>query len=100
MCGATVSDAAALADFGTLVQRLWRHWPATSAKAVRFRSYLGVMYWHALSLLAHGGLLADLYFQRCLGVLHAAWTGIDPEQELIDRLHQAVQADPEVTDVA
>jgi hypothetical protein len=50
LCGSTVSDTAALDGFGALVQQLWRRWPAASAKAARFRAYIGVMYWHAFSL--------------------------------------------------
>ena len=94
MCGSTVSDATALNRFGMLVQRLWRRWPAPNARAVRFRAYLGVMYWHAFSLLAAGQLLDDLYFQRCLRVLADAWTGSQAENDIIGRIRHAVQGDP------
>ena len=81
MCGSTVSDAAALNGFGGLVQQLWRRWrrwPASDARAARFRAYIGVMYWHAFSLLAAGQPLDDLYFQYCLRILADAWTGYLP----------------------
>lgn len=100
MCGSTVSDAAALDGFGALVQRLWRRWPATSAKAARFRAYVGVMYWHAFSLLATGRPLADLYFQHCLRILADAWAGAEAEDGLIDRIRHAVQGDPVAADAA
>jgi glycosyltransferase involved in cell wall biosynthesis len=94
MCGSTVIDAAALNRFGVLVQRLWRRWPSPSARAARFRAYLGVMYWHAFSLLASGQALDDLYFQHCLRILADAWTGSQAEDDIIDRIRHAVQGDP------
>lgn len=100
MCGSTVTDAAALAGFGDLVQRLWRRWPATTTKATRFRAYLGVMYWHAFSLLASGQRADDLYFQRSLDVMVAAWTGVEAEDGLIDRIRDAVEGDPRAADAA
>src|ERR1035441_4873459 len=100
MCGSTVSDAAALGGFGTLVQQLWRRWPAASPRADRFRAYIGVMYWHAFSLLATGRPLADLYFQHCLRLLADAWTGAGAEDGLIDRIRHAVQGDPDAADAA
>src|ERR1035441_4579094 len=127
MCGSTVSDAAALGGFGTLVQQLWRRWPAApprrparrwrgvvargagwggrrwpaaSPRADRFRAYIGVMYWHAFSLLATGRPLADLYFQHCLRLLADAWPGAGAEDGLIDRIRHAVQGDPDAADAA
>jgi hypothetical protein len=100
MCGSTVSDAAALGGFGALVQQLWRRWPAASPRADRFRAYIGVMYWHAFSLLATGRPLADLYFQHCLRLLADAWTGAGAEDGLIDRIRHAVQGDPGAADAA
>jgi glycosyltransferase involved in cell wall biosynthesis len=94
MCGSTVSDAAALNRFGVLVQRLWQRWPPTGPRAARFRAYLGVMYWHAFSLLAAGQPLDDLYFQRCLRILADAWAGNQTEDDIIDRVRHAVQGDP------
>jgi hypothetical protein len=100
MCGSTVSDAAAPDGFGALVQQLWRRWPTASAKAARFRAYVGVMYWHAFSLLATGRPLADLYFQRCLRILADAWADAEAEDGLIDRIRHAVQGDPVDADAA
>jgi glycosyltransferase involved in cell wall biosynthesis len=93
ICGNTVSDAAALNRFGILVQRLWRRWPAPGARATRFRAYLGVMYWHAFSLLAAGQALDDLYFQYCLRILADTWAGNRAEDDIIDRIRHAVQGD-------
>ncbi|MGH8877707.1 MAG: glycosyltransferase family 2 protein [Stackebrandtia sp.] len=100
MSGSTVNDAAALTDFGTLAQRLWRRWPATTTRAAHFRAYIGVMYWHALGLLATGRPVADLYYQRCLRVLIAAWTGHDTEHGLIDRIRRAVEGEHRAADAA
>lgn len=100
MCGAAVSNASALADFGDLGQRLWRRWPTTSPRAARFRAYIGVMYWHALSLLATGRPVANLYYQHSLRELAAAWTDIKVEDGLIDRIRQAVEGDSGVANVA
>jgi hypothetical protein len=86
-------DAAALDRFGGLVQQLWRRWPASDARAARFRASIGVTYWHAFSLLAAGQPLDDLYFQYCLRILADAWTGAEAEDGLIDRIRHAVQGD-------
>jgi len=97
MCGSTISDARALNRFGLLVQRIWRRWPVPGPRAARFRAYLGVMYWHAFSLLAADRPLDELYFQRCLRILADTWTGSQAEDDIIDHIRHAVQGDPIAT---
>jgi hypothetical protein len=52
--GAVAEGAAAMAEFGVLVRRIWSRWPATTARSARFRVYSGIMYWQVLGALATG----------------------------------------------
>ncbi|WP_167829437.1 glycosyltransferase family 2 protein [Nocardia vulneris] len=91
MCGATMSDAAALSVFGRLAQRIWARWPASTARSQRFRLYIAVVYWEALTVVAEGGTLAGDFFQRCMGEIAATWHGDQSESDLPDRIIASIQ---------
>lgn len=91
MCGATMSDAAALSVFGRLAQRIWARWPATTARSQRFRLYIAVVYWQALTVVAEGGTLAGDFFQRCIGEIAATWHGDQAESDLPARIIDSIQ---------
>lgn len=98
MTGQTSTEAENLAGFGNLLRRLWRRWPATNAKTLRFRGWVGIMYWHAFAEFA-GGRVPDFnYYLHSLHVLADAWNGRVAESELIERLAEAVTG--ENTDAA
>ncbi|MGH3923114.1 MAG: glycosyltransferase family 2 protein, partial [Pseudonocardiaceae bacterium] len=100
MTGQTTAEAAALAGFGDLLRRLWRRWPATTGKTARFRSWVGIMYWHAFAEFAQGRRPDFNYYLRSLHEIADAWTGRVPEGELIERLAQVVTEKEENVDVA
>ncbi|MFF0489767.1 glycosyltransferase family 2 protein [Nocardia sp. NPDC004068] len=91
LCGGTVTEAAALARFGRLVQQLWARWPAPSERTHRFRLYIAVLYWNALAQLADGVRLADDYFQRCIEEIATVWHGGRSEYDLPERIVEALQ---------
>ncbi len=91
MTGAASAAAVALCRFGTVQRLLWRRWPAPNRRAARFRLYFGVMYWHALSLLATGGRVAMRYYEAALRPIADAWAGTEPEEALIESLALVVQ---------
>ncbi|WP_186818883.1 glycosyltransferase family 2 protein [Nocardia ninae] len=91
MCGATMSNAAALSGFGRLAQRIWARWPATTARSQRFRLYIAVLYWQALTVVAEGGTLAGDFFQRCIGEISATWHGQQSESDLPARITDSIQ---------
>lgn len=99
MTGNATTEAAALATFGDLLRQLWRRWPATNPRSARFRAYLGTMYWHAFTGFAHGRRPEFNYYLRSMHAIADAWSGRQPEGELIERLAQAV-AEEETCDVA
>ncbi|MBF6333496.1 hypothetical protein [Nocardia transvalensis] len=86
MCAATVAASAGLAGFGRLVQWIWARWPATDARSERFRLYVGVLYWQALTVLAEGRRLAEDYWQAGMAEIAAAWHGELFEHQLRDRI--------------
>ncbi|MGW0249293.1 glycosyltransferase family 2 protein [Nocardia goodfellowii] len=90
MCAPTITEAAALAGFGRLAQRIWARWPADTADSRRFRLYIAVMYWNGLTLLAEGKQLREDYFQRCMSQLAAAWHGDRTEDGLADRIIESM----------
>ncbi|MGX6601697.1 glycosyltransferase family 2 protein [Micromonosporaceae bacterium Da 78-11] len=91
MCGATVTDAAALAGFGRLTDRMWRRWPAPTPKAAHFRLYIAVMYWHALASLCEGTPIADLYFWQCVEHIAAVWTEQRDEADLTQQIINSIK---------
>ncbi|WP_194835949.1 glycosyltransferase [Nocardia sp. XZ_19_369] len=91
MCGATMSNAAALSVFGRLAQRIWARWPATTARSQRFRLYIAVVYWQALTVVAEGGTLAGDFFQRCIGEIATTWHGDQSESDLPARIIDSIQ---------
>lgn len=90
MTGDASRQVAAFNTFGRLLRGLWRRWPAPSAKVTRFRSWLGVLYWHVLARLAEDQPVSPFYYERWVATLHRAWTGLDAEDDLIERLAAAV----------
>lgn len=91
MCVTTVSATAGLAGFGRLVQRIWSRWPATTTESARFRLYIAVLYWNALTVLPEGRRLAEDYFQCCVADLAAAWQGDEPENDLPARIITTIE---------
>jgi hypothetical protein len=95
MVGATVSDAAALAEFGRLTDRMWRRWPTLTPRAQHFRLYIAVMYWHALARLTTGNPIGEQYFQRCVEEIAAVWFGRRAETGLCQRIIASIADGPD-----
>lgn len=91
MCNSTARDGSALAEFGKLTYQMWRRWPAKTPAVQRFRLYIAVMYWHALTSLADGQPLANNYFLQCVGHLAAAWHGVCAEDGLTQRIVDSIK---------
>lgn len=93
MIGTVAESAAAMANFSTLVRRIWARWPATTARSARFRLYSGIMYWQVLGALATGQVPNPHYYLHSIQAIEHAWRAPDAEADLIDRLAQTVKGD-------
>ena len=98
MIGAVASGAAAMAEFGALVRRIWARWPETTPRSRRFRLYTGIMYWQVLGHLAAGRVPNPHYYQQSIAALAHAWREPGAETELIDRLTEILTATGENAD--
>lgn len=93
MIGAVAESTAAMARFSAVVRSLWSRWPATTARAQRFRNYTAVMYWQVLGQLATGGSLNLNYYLHTIEALAAAWHDPSAETDLIDLITLVVKED-------
>ena len=93
MITAITGGAAAMARFSALVRRTWARWPATTPRSARFRSYLGIMYWQALSLLATGQPPDPHYYLRTVRALEHAWRNPGAEASLPELIALAVRGE-------
>ncbi|MGH3067701.1 MAG: glycosyltransferase family 2 protein [Streptosporangiaceae bacterium] len=94
MITAIADGAAPMAEFSALVRRTWARWPATTPRSARFRSYLGIMYWQALSLLATGQAPDPHYYLRTVQALEHAWHHPGAEASLPELIALAVRGEP------
>lgn len=93
MITAITDGAAAMARFSALVRRTWARWPASTPRSARFRSYLGIMYWQALSLLATGQSPDPHYYLRTVQALEHAWRNPDAKASLPELIALAVRGE-------
>lgn len=93
MITAITDGAATMARFSALVRPTWARWPATTPRSARFRSYLGIMYWQALSLLATGQPPDPHYYLRTVQALDHAWHDPGAEASLPERIALAVRGE-------
>ncbi|WP_422738129.1 hypothetical protein ACN263_02020 [Micromonospora sp. WMMD729] len=80
-----------------LTEQMWCGWPARTPKALHFRLYIAVMYWHSLGRLPAGHALGDQYFQRWGAEIAAVWHGERSETGLRQRVIDSIK---ETADVA
>lgn len=97
MTADATSEVRAYQRLACQTRRVWERWPASTIRAERFRSYLGVMNWHVLAWLASERPLPTCYYERSIRAIAEAWSNDTAEDGLIERIAQAVEGTPYAT---